>query len=229
MNNDHEHQKLHMESSPPTDLPPSDTEEEKAEEEEFQDFFFEVTDKMPNRIKKAVLSSYRKTRAQADELLAKLMAGYESVFEDFLEGVDSNTRKKTYRIIHAAALTSAIVAFSPIPFSDALLLVPIQLTMMRRLHRAFGQSFVENLPSSITKELALVSLGRSAVGNIMKFFPGVGSIAGAAVNASVAVALTTALGWVTVKMLNDDEDIFNDLLSFEGQFKRLFDALRNIK
>ena len=118
---------------------------------------------------------------------------------------------------------------SPIPFSDAFLLVPIQLTMMSRLHKLFGQSWSEGLGKSLSKELVVVGLGRSAVGNIIKFIPAVGTVSGAVINASVAVSITEALGWVTVKMLNDGEDIFEQAMSFRGQFEILFKALRKAK
>ncbi|MGO2588639.1 MAG: YcjF family protein, partial [Leuconostoc mesenteroides] len=74
-----------------------------------------------------------------------------------------------------------------------------------------------------------VGLGRSAVGNIIKFIPAVGTVSGAVINASVAVSITEALGWVTVKMLNDGEDIFEQAMSFRGQFEILFKALRKAK
>ncbi|EAG3031971.1 GTPase, partial [Listeria monocytogenes] len=79
---------------------------------------------------------------------------------------------------------------------------------------------------SISKELVVVSFGRSAVGNILKFVPAVGTVAGAAINASVASGITEALGWVTVKMLNDGEDVFEQVMSFKGQFHTLFNALK---
>ncbi|WP_254556059.1 DUF697 domain-containing protein, partial [Salmonella enterica] len=79
----------------------------------------------------------------------------------FLVGVDSQTRRKCHETIHFATLTAAIVGFSPIPFSDAVLLVPIQLTMMMRLYKIFGASWSEALAKGITKELVVVDLGRS--------------------------------------------------------------------
>ena len=126
-------------------------------------------------------------------------------------------------------MKSVYVGFSPIPFSDAFLLVPVQLTMMSRLHKIFGQSWSESLGKSLTKELVVVSLGKSAVGNILKVIPVVGTVTGGMVNASVAVAITEALGWVTVKMLNDGVDIFDDVMSFKGQFSTLFKAIQNAK
>ena len=140
--------------------------------------------------------------------------------------MDSQTRRKCHETIHFATLTAAIVGFSPIPFSDAVLLVPIQLTMMMRLYKIFGASWSEALAKGITKELVVVGLGRSLVGNVLKFVPAVGTIAGGAINATVATTITEALGWVTVKMLNDGEDIFNNVLTFEGQFKGLVSKLQ---
>ena len=60
-------------------------------------------------------------------------------------GVDPEVRKKCFSTIHIATLTAAIIGCSPIPFSDAVLLVPVQLTMMGRLHKLFGQSWTQNI------------------------------------------------------------------------------------
>ena len=75
--------------------------------------------------------------------------------------------------------------------------------------------------------MIVVGLGRSAVGNIVKLIPAVGTVAGAAINGTVASTITESLGWVTVKMLNDGEDIFDQFMSFKGQFNTLFKTLQN--
>lgn len=98
---------------------------------------------------------------------------------------------------------------------------------MARLHKIYGQKFSENLGESLARELVIVGLGRSAVGNLLKFIPAVGTVAGAAINAVVASTITQALGWVTVKMLNDGEDIFDDMMSFKNQFKNVYDVLKS--
>lgn len=181
---------------------------------------------MPQKTATIILSAYDKSREQAERTLAKSKTQFDSVFETFLEGVDEVTRKKCHKTIHAASLTAAIIGCSPIPFSDAFLLVPVQLTMMARLHKIFGQSWSESLGKSLSKELVVVGVGRSAVGNVLKFIPAVGTVAGAAINATVASAITESLGWVTVKMLNDGEDIFEQMLSFKGQFRTLLKLLQ---
>lgn len=201
---------------------------EELDQEEFDSFFSEVLKKIPQKTSKVILNTYEKSKKVAETILEKNQVKFDHVFEDFLRGVDPITRKKSHRIIHAASLTAAIIGCSPIPFSDAFLLVPVQLTMMARLHKLFGQPWSESLGKSLSKELVVVSLGRSAVGNLVKFVPAVGTVTGAAINATVASAITESLGWVTVKILNDGEDIFEQVMSFKGQFQTLFRALKTV-
>lgn len=199
---------------------------EKLDQEEFASFFSEVIKKIPQKTSKVILNTYEKSKKVAERILEKNQVKFDHVFEDFLKSVDVTTRKKSHCIVHSASLTAAIIGCSPLPFSDAFLLVPVQLTMMARLHKLFGQPWSENLGKSLSKELVVVSLGRSAVGNLVKFVPAVGTVTGAAINATVASAITESLGWVTVKMLNDGEDIFEQVMSFKGQFQILFRALK---
>lgn len=197
------------------------------DEKEFDSFFSEVIKKFPQKTASIILNSYGKSKKRAENIVAKSTSQFDRIFDEFLEGVDDDTRKKCHKTIHAASLTAAIVGCSPIPFSDALLLVPIQLTMMARLHKIFGQSWSESMGKSLGKEIVVVGLGKSAVGNIIKLIPAVGTVAGAAINATVASTITETLGWVTVKMLNDGEDIFEQTMTFKGQFKTLFNAVQN--
>lgn len=196
-------------------------------DKEFESFFSDVLKRLPEKTATIILGAYDKSKVQAEKTLAKSKNQFNLIFETFLEGVDEDIRKKCHKTIHAASLTVAIIGCSPIPFSDAFLLVPVQLTMMARLHKVFGQSWSESLGKSLSKELVIVSLGRSAVGNILKFVPAVGTVAGAAINATVASTITESLGWVTVKMLNDGEDIFEQVTSFKGQYRALFKVLQN--
>ncbi|MFY9902589.1 MAG: YcjF family protein [Trichococcus sp.] len=207
-----------------TELSDSDL---KQEEKEFESFFSEVLKKLPQKTSTSIINAYDKSKEQAEKILAKSKAQFDGIFDEFLEGVDEEKRKKCHKTVHAASLTAAIIGCSPIPFSDAFLLVPVQLTMMSHLHKIFGQSWSESLGKSLSRELIVVGLGRGAVGNILKLVPAVGTVAGAAINGAVASTITESLGWVTVKMLNDGEDIFDQAMSFKGQFNTLFKTLQN--
>jgi len=199
------------------------------EDAEFASFFNAALEKMPKRTAAIIRKNYGRSKEQAEKVMAKGKAQSDRVFDEFLLGVDDATQKKAHRTIHAASLTAAIIGCSPIPFSDAFLLVPVQLTMMARLYRLFGRSWTEGLTKSFSKEFVVVTFGRSVVGNVLKFVPAVGTVAGAAVNATVATGITEALGWVTVKMLNDGEDVFDQVMSFKGQFHTLVNALNRSK
>ena len=203
--------------------------DEQLDKQEFESFFTEVLGRLPQKTANAVSNTYQKSKDQTEAIVVQSKQHFNGVFDEFLTGVDEDIRKKCHRTIHAASLTAAIIGCSPIPFSDAILLVPVQITMMARLHKIFGQSWTKSLAKSMSKELIVVGLGKSAVGNIMKIIPAVGTVAGAAVNATVASVITEALGWVTVKMLNDGEDLFQELTSFRGQFKSLFQLLKKVK
>ena len=199
---------------------------EAADDKEFHAFLDEVLKKMPVKSAGVILGALDQTKAQAEKVLGTSKERYEGIFDEFLVGVDPEVRKKSYTTIHAATLTAAIIGLSPIPFSDAILLVPVQTVMMSRLHKLFGRSWSESIGWTISKELVVVGFGRSIVGNLIKFIPGVGTLAGAAINGVVASGITATLGWVTVKMLNEGEDIFDNVLTFKGQFNSLYKTIQ---
>ena len=151
--------------------------DEQLDKQEFESFFTEVLGRLPQKTANAVSNTYQKSKDQTEAIVVQSKKQFNGVFDEFLTGVDEEVRKKCHRTIHAASLTAAIIGCSPIPFSDAVLLVPVQITMMARLHKIFGQSWTKSLSKSMSKELIVVGLGKSAVGNIMKIIPAVGTVA----------------------------------------------------
>jgi hypothetical protein len=114
-------------------------------EDGFDSFFAEVLQKFPKKTADILMKTLDTSKGKAEELLGETKGKFGKVFEEFLAGVDEKTRRKAHQTIHFASLTSAIIGFSPIPFSDALLLVPVQLTMMSRLHKVFRALLVRKL------------------------------------------------------------------------------------
>lgn len=127
-------------------------------------------------------------------------------------------KKAVAAIINQAVVVAAGVGATPIPFADAALLVPNQVTMIARITAAYG------LPPSRSRALATAGsvvltggatmAGRYAVTSLLKFVPG-GAIAGSAISATVAGALTKAVGhaWARVceyalTMGDSDRDAF---------------------
>ena len=83
-----------------------------------------------------------------------------------------------HTIIHTASVAAAATAASPIPFSDAALLIPIQTTMITGLYKANGANISRGVVDGALKATIVSSLGKSLAGNLLKLIPGVGTIAG---------------------------------------------------
>lgn len=106
-------------------------------------------------------------------------------------------KKAVAAVIRQAVAVASGVGAAPIPFADAALLVPNQVTMIARITAAYG------LPARTSRTMAIAGsvvltggatmAGRYAVTNLLKFVPG-GQIAGSAISATVAAALTKAVG-----------------------------------
>ena len=137
-------------------------------------------------------------------------------------------KKAVAAIIKQAGVVAAGVGATPIPFADAALLVPNQVTMIARITAAYG------LPPSRSRALATAGsvvltggatmAGRYAVTSLLKFVPG-GAVAGSAISATVAAALTKAVGhaWARVceyalSMGSAQRDAFLDSPQVTEQF-----------
>jgi len=107
-------------------------------------------------------------------------------------------KSEAHKIVAASALLAGAAGATPIPFSDAIVLVPIQIGMLAKISSAFGLSLSDGFLSTIVATAAgatgATAIGRSLVSNIIKFVPGAGSLVGGAIAATTASALTVALG-----------------------------------
>jgi small GTP-binding protein len=109
------------------------------------------------------------------------------------------------------------VGFTPIPFSDAIALTGIQITLITKITNIFGfpnsRALMQTIITAIAGSSTASLVGRSLVGNILKFIPAVGTVAGGLINGAVASTLTTSLAFAYIKVcekLSFVEDI-NDL------------------
>ncbi|MCS6864634.1 MAG: GTPase [Gemmataceae bacterium] len=107
-------------------------------------------------------------------------------------------KKQAHLIVAGAAASAAAVGATPIPFSDAALIVPIQVGMLAGITATFGLSFNEgflaSLVGSVITGAGATMVGRGIVGGLLKLIPGVGSVVGGVISASTAAAITTAFG-----------------------------------
>ncbi|GAA9658954.1 hypothetical protein HpHCM55_06830 [Helicobacter pylori] len=114
-------------------------------------------------------------------------------------------------IIHVASVVAGSVGLIPIPFSDALAIAPIQAGMIYKMNDAFGVKIEDSVAASLITGLlgvtAVAQVGRTLVNGLFKLIPGVGSVVGAVISGTTAVAITEGIGFAYLKVL---KKCFND-------------------
>lgn len=131
------------------------------------------------------------------------------------------------------------VGFVPIPFSDASVLVPMQVAMLAHITAIFGLSLDKTRLTSIVAAVGgtggATFLGRYIVSNVLKLIPGAGTIVGGLISGSTASILTTALAFSYIEMLaimtkNEKEGKSMSVFELEELMKKLYkEHLKNKK
>jgi small GTP-binding protein len=107
--------------------------------------------------------------------------------------------------VTAAVTAAAAAAAIPIPFADVATMAPVQAGMLIGISSAFGltldQQQIVKLVAATLGCMAVSLAGRWAVGSVLKFIPGAGTIVGSALNATVAGATTRTIGKAYIKFL----------------------------
>jgi uncharacterized protein (DUF697 family)/predicted GTPase len=120
--------------------------------------------------------------------------------------VDIELKKtKSHMIVLSSAATAGGIGAAPVPFADAVAIIPIQVGMLAGISATFGMSvdkaFLNTVLSSIIGGAGGTIAGRTIVSNLLKMFPGVGSAVGGAIAGTTAAALTTAIGETYIAVL----------------------------
>lgn len=168
-------------------------------------------------------------RAYGLDMLSQIMINVipEAVKKTFIavQCADIELKKnKAQAIVASAAAGAAATGAVPIPFSDAALLVPEQITMLASITAVFGLPVEKGtliaLISSTIGTAGTTVLGKTIVSNLLKLIPGVGSMAGGVISGAIAAALTAALGEAYIIILSKvcrGEMTLDSLKSSEGQ------------
>ncbi len=116
-------------------------------------------------------------------------------------------RSAAEKYVLAATATAATIAGSPLPFADALSLIPVQAGMIYAISDCFGikttKETIVPILGGIAGSLGMAIVGRALVSNILKLIPAVGTVAGGIISATVAGTLTKALGGLYIKFVED--------------------------
>ncbi len=154
----------------------------------------------------------------------------ESVQKGFINAqkVSIAAKEKAARKwVRAYITTTFLTGFSPIPGSDAPLLVTEQVTMLAHVTSIFGVSvdkailttIVSSLLGSGTSTLA----GKTIVSNLLKLIPGAGTILGGMISGATASVLTASMAEAYIRfMIKMAEDGNEKEL---GKNKQMFNEL----
>lgn len=112
---------------------------------------------------------------------------------------------QAHKVVATAATAAAAAGASPIPMSDTIILPAIQVGMIAGITSVFGMELSKGTLATIVSSSIGVTgaafAGRAIISNLLKLVPGAGSIAGGAISAATASALTVALGEAYISVL----------------------------
>ncbi len=127
--------------------------------------------------------------------------------------------KRKYERANKAVLgytsTAFATGFTPVPFADATVLVPMQVGMIAHLTSIYGLPLDKSLLSSVISSVlgtgGATIIGRNIVGSLFKLVPGAGSALGGVISGGTAASVTAALGYAYNKvMLRYAAGIYNN-------------------
>lgn len=165
-----------------------------------------------------------------DTLISVMVEVLPEELEDTLSNVQKASLelkiKKSQAAVATAAATAAGIGATPIPFADAAVLIPTEITMIASITAFFGfelsKSVLTSLVTSVVGTTGATILGRTVVSNLCKLIPGAGSIAGGVISGATASLMTTALGEAYIGIMIamfKGEIKEKDLLTKEGKTK----------
>ncbi|MBF7045888.1 50S ribosome-binding GTPase [Campylobacter volucris] len=138
---------------------------------------------------------------------------------------DKDIRKKqlkedTELLVGRYSKAAAVVAATPMPFSDFALLLPTQIAMIIHISKTYDLELNMEDAKKIAIGLCSVCAAgyglKLAVGGLLKIIPAIGTVAGAAFNSTVAFTGTKIMGTVYGAYLDDNFDnILDKCFNFE--------------
>ena len=164
-------------------------------------------------------------------------------YNPFFEGLNSKTtilenllRNCNVEVSGFSAL-SAAVGFIPFPWSDAPILIGIQISMVIAIATQFGIKMEKNKAKDIVVNLskssileAGVAIAGKIVGGTIKLFPGIGSVVGGTICASTAAVGTYTLGQATINFFKPkfgEIEIFNFIRNRAISFNSIIELFKN--
>ena len=122
----------------------------------------------------------------------------DELLEDIQEYEYQEMFEKANNIVLGFVASTTATGAVPLPFADAPLLIGQQVAMMIAINSVFEFDIERDTLTSLATAVIGVGgatvVGKTIVSNLLKFIPGIGTVAGGAISAGTAGAITLALG-----------------------------------
>jgi len=143
-----------------------------------------------------------------DELMAETERAIPETVENAFALASRNIDAmavKAMKTVRAAASAAGATGATPLPLADAAGVFSVQAGMIVRVSLQMGVPLerrdLRSLAATLLGALGLTASGRFLAGRVIKFIPGIGQLAGAAITGGTAAALTYGLGHAYVEFL----------------------------
>ncbi|MFG6392947.1 MAG: GTP-binding DUF697 domain-containing protein [Lachnospiraceae bacterium] len=157
----------------------------------------------------------------------------ESVQRGFINAQKANISAKANaakKYANGYIASAFATGFSPIPCSDAPVLIGLQVTMIAHITSIFGlpvdEGFIKAAVSSILGSASATIAGKFIVSNLLKMIPVVGTAAGGIISGGTAALLTASIARAYIKIM-----VFAVKKSYEGkklQSEEIFKRLKHV-
>ena len=138
--------------------------------------------------------------------------------------LELETKKaKAQAVIHSSAVLASALALDPIPLKDSVVITTIQLTMIASLAAVYG--LVKETVKVAASPLLAQVVGPVAVTSLLKFLPGLGSVAQFVVAGTLTEAVGQAVNAYLIKcchaLINNEPTPNFILADYQDFFKNL--------
>lgn len=191
---------------------PSDDEDAEKFIKEIQDMNLDVVNVIPVMAQPKIKKSTGEIKEAPYGLNSLVEVTYrvlpDSVQKGFINAQKVNIKakeKKARKYVNAYLATTFATGFSPIPGSDAPVLITQQVTMLAHITSIFGlpmdKAVLTTIVSSVFGSGSATLAGKFIVSNILKLVPGWGTILGGLICGTTATILTASLAKAYIALM----------------------------
>ncbi|MFC3848152.1 YcjF family protein [Helicobacter baculiformis] len=158
---------------------------------------------------KELINKSRNLLNEAQKLALERKQQYDSEMQKKAkEELRQRRKDDAHNAILGYTTAAATIGATPIPFSDFALLLPTQIAMIIHISKIYDlEVSEENAKTLVTTFVGVLGTGliaRATAGSLLKLIPGVGSLTGGMINATLAGSVTGLMGKAFVAYLDDN-------------------------